>query len=158
MLICVWWKSYCKINLKLCLTKTRSEYGPTFYTRQPCGLKHTSEAARLEGLRVRITLKSWMFVSCVCVKRWPLQRDDHSFRGVLPVVRACLRAREGVCDLETSTMRLSKPDLSSCVTENLPLMFQGQASLNSLKHNHYVINTYKFGFYPTESSESPVEG
>jgi hypothetical protein len=41
-----------------------------------------------------------------------LQRADHSFRTVLPVV--CLI----VCDLETSVMRLPRPDLGSNATGN----------------------------------------
>jgi hypothetical protein len=46
-----------------------------------------------------------------------------------------------VCDLEISTMRRSRPDLDSCATENLSLMFQGQAPLNLLEHDYYVVGS-----------------
>jgi len=45
--------------------------------------------AQLLGLRVRIPLKAWMFVSCVyfVLSRYLyLRLADHSFRGILPGV------------------------------------------------------------------------
>ena len=47
-------------------------------------------AARLLGLRVRIPLRVWMFISfecCVLLQvEGPLRRADHSPRGVVPSV------------------------------------------------------------------------
>ena len=63
--------------------------------------------------RVRIPLKVWMFVSCVCCvlcRQRPLRRAEHSFRGVLPGVCVCVC----VCDLETSRVRRSRPQLGCC--------------------------------------------
>jgi hypothetical protein len=46
--------------------------------------------------------------------RWrPARRTNHSFRRILPGVRVCLT----VCNLHTSTMRWSRPDLDCCATE-----------------------------------------
>jgi hypothetical protein len=72
-------------------------------------------------------------------KKWPLRRDSHSCRGVLLCVRARLRAcvcvRVWYRDLNMSRFR---PDLVSCATENLPLVFQGQAAFNPLQNDYYI--------------------
>jgi hypothetical protein len=64
--------------------------------------RRTSAAAECVGLLVRIPLTVWSFVSCVscvlCRKRSML-RADHSCRGVLQGVRACVRARARACVL-----------------------------------------------------------
>jgi len=41
-----------------------------------------------------------------------VRRADHSFRGVLPGVLCII-----VCDLETSTVRLPRPELAFCAIE-----------------------------------------
>jgi hypothetical protein len=49
--------------------------------------------ARLLGSRVRIPLRTRMFVSCVCCvlcRERSLQRSDHSSRGVLLCVCVCV--------------------------------------------------------------------
>jgi len=51
------------------------------------GLKYGPAAARLLGLRVRIPLGAWMFVSCECCLlsgRGLCDGADPSSRGVLP--------------------------------------------------------------------------
>jgi len=85
-------------------------------SRWPHGLRHRSAAARLLGSQVRIPLRAWMLVSCVCCvlcRQRSLRRADHSFRGVN---RACVCLI--VSDLETSTVRGPRTDLGCCVTRN----------------------------------------
>ena len=56
-------------------------------TQWPRGLRRESAAARLLGLRVRILLGAWIFVSCECVIRQrSLRRADHSSRVIPSVV------------------------------------------------------------------------
>ena len=76
----------------------------------PCGLRRESEAARLQGLRVRIPPGAWMFVSCKCyvlpgrdLCDGPIPRPELSYRCVCVCVRVCVY----VCayDVETSIVR-----------------------------------------------------
>ena len=81
------------------------------FTR-PCGLRRTSAVGWPMGLRIRILLMAWMFISCVCCvlcRYQPLRRADHSFRGVLPYV--C------VCVVGTSATRRRRPESCCCVTD-----------------------------------------
>jgi len=71
----------------------------------PWGLRRRSAAARFKKLCVRILLKSWLFISCVCVVKvvdssttWSLVQKDQTGCGCLLV-----------CDLQTSTMRRYRP-------------------------------------------------
>jgi len=68
-----------------------------------CRLGRRFAAASLLGLRVRIRLRSWMFVSgvwYVLLLLRSLRLADHSFRGVLKCVFVFVCLTE--CDLETS--------------------------------------------------------
>ena len=95
--------------------------------RWQCRLRRRSAAVRLLRLWVRIPLRAWLFVSCVCVlyKLRPLRRADHSFRGILPILCVCVCVYVCVCewvclivcDVETSTMRRSGHKLISCATK-----------------------------------------
>ena len=60
----------------------------------PCRLRRRSSAARLLPLRVRIPLKSWMFVSCVCCVLW---QTDLSLRAVCVCVCVCVCVLACVC-------------------------------------------------------------
>jgi len=76
-------------------------------SQRSCFLTLRSVEARLLGSRVRISLSKWMFVSSVCCVVTGLcnkliTRSEGSYR-----VCVCLI----VCDLETSIMRLPRPDL-----------------------------------------------
>ena len=76
-------------------------------SRWLCGSRCGSEAARLIGLRVRITLGAWMSVSweyCVLSGRGLCDVPLHSSWRVLPSLR-CLTER----DLETSIRRRRRP-------------------------------------------------
>jgi hypothetical protein len=52
-------------------------------------LRRRSAAAVLQRLRVRLLLRAWMFVPCVCCVV-PLQSADHWFRGVLAAMCVCV--------------------------------------------------------------------
>ena len=74
----------------------------------PCGLRRGSAATRMLGLRVRIPLRTWMFVSCKCsalsgrgLCEELITHPEESYR--LQYVVAC--------DIETSRMRTSWPAL-----------------------------------------------
>ena len=69
-------------------------------SRWPWGLTCVSASARVVGLRVRITLETWMSVSCECcvVSQRSLRRTDPSSRGVQPSVRAYMCACVTACD------------------------------------------------------------
>ena len=60
-----------------------------------------SAAAGLLGSRVRIVLRTWMFVCCVCFlhRLWPLRLADHSFRVVVP----CVCVSDGVWSRNPNT-------------------------------------------------------
>ena len=66
----------------------------------PCGLRRRSAAVRLLRSRVRIPLRAWMLVSCVCCVGSGIC-DDLITCAEEFTERVCLI----VCDLETSTMR-----------------------------------------------------
>jgi hypothetical protein len=72
----------------------------------PCGLRHRSAASRLLGSWVRIPLRAWMLVSCVCVGS-----------GFCDELITCTEDSTGrmclfVCYIEASTMRRPNSDLS----------------------------------------------
>ena len=74
------------INLITIFYKANSHTGPF---RWPCGLRLRSEASRLLGLGIRIPLKGWMFVCCVCCvlcRERPVRQTDHSSKRFLPGV------------------------------------------------------------------------
>jgi hypothetical protein len=87
-------------------------------SRSPGGLRRKSGATRLLRLRVRILLKVWVFVSCVCcvssglsdeLMAWP----EESYRA---------RARVCVWDLGSSTMRRPRPEWGCCATEKKKIL------------------------------------
>jgi len=90
------------------------------------GQRRMFAASWIQGSRVRIPLRAWMLVSCVCCElcRWrPLRRTDRSFRGVKPGVRVsnCV----WFISLET---RRPRHDLGSFATDsNLEMCYLGQA-------------------------------
>jgi hypothetical protein len=65
----------------------------------PCDLRRRSAAARLLGSRVRIPLKAWMLVSCVCCVGSGFC-DELITRTEESIGHVCLI----VCYLEASTM------------------------------------------------------
>jgi hypothetical protein len=61
--------------------------------RWPCALRRKCAITRMLRSRVRIPLKAWMFLSCVCCvlcRQCPQWRADHSVREVLPGVCVCI--------------------------------------------------------------------
>jgi hypothetical protein len=77
----------------------------------PNSLRRASTDARLLGLRVRIPLKEWMFVSCECcvlsgsgLCNRPITRPQDCYR------LWCVIG----CDLETSSVRRPWPALGCC--------------------------------------------
>ena len=90
------------------------------WSQWPRGLRCVSAAARLLGLRVRITRGAWMFFYCECrvlsgrgVCEELITRPEESYRLCCVVV----------CDLETS--RMGAPyihDISSLWVNNLTLI------------------------------------
>ena len=83
-------------------------------SRLSCGLSRRSAASRLLGSPVRIPLRAWIFVYCVCCVGSGLcdvliPRSEESYRLYVCVC---------VCDLGTSTNGTARPELVCCVTEN----------------------------------------
>ena len=77
----------------------------------PSGLRRGSSAVRLLGLRVRIPLGAWVYVSCECcvlscssLCGWPIPRPEKSYRLWYVIV----------CDLETSSTRRPWLALGCC--------------------------------------------
>ena len=78
-----------------------------------CGIRRRSATARLLGLRVRIPLTAWMFVSCVCCTLCSSLCDQlitRSEKYYWFYVCVCLI----VCDLESSTLKRRRSDLEYC--------------------------------------------
>ena len=83
----------------------------------PCDLRRMFKAAWLLGSLVRIPLRAWMFVSCVCrvlCKQRRVQLTDYSFRGVLPCVCVCV---SNCVWYRNFISRQPRPDLGCCVTK-----------------------------------------
>jgi len=93
-----------------------------------CGLRSNYEAAEFLGSRDRIPLRAWVLVSCFCVfcvgsglcdgmttcteasYRVRVSACVYAF-VCLCVVYVCVCVFVGVCNLETSTMRRSRPEV-----------------------------------------------
>jgi len=81
-----------------------------FQSRWPNDLRRTSEAVWLLGLRVRIPLKSWMFVCFVCFVLCCVGNglcDELITRSEGSTELGCVCLN--VCYLETSTMNRPRP-------------------------------------------------
>jgi hypothetical protein len=78
-------------------------------SRWPRGLMRRSATARMLGSRVRILLRTWMFVSCICcvgiVSVCTVLCDESRPSG-------CVSAT--VCGLRTSTMKRSRAKTDCC--------------------------------------------
>jgi hypothetical protein len=121
-------------------------------SRWPYGLKLRSEVASLLGSRVRIPLRAWIFVSCVCcvLCRWrPLGQADHSSRGVLPDARVCLIE----CHLETSTRRWSRRELGCCATGRNHKIIHYACMISDFRRHVYEICVV-LGYYVALSRSS----
>ena len=82
--------------------------------RWPCGLRRRSVAAWFLRLWVRIHPSAWMFVCCVCFAVYlAVSETSRSLVQRRPTWCLCLI----VCDVEISTMRRPRHDLSCCTTE-----------------------------------------
>ena len=116
------WQILMKIDIQPFHLVPRKLYYYVWVSRSRwlCGLRRRSEGAWLLGSWVRIPLRAWMFVSCVC------------------------RVDRGLCDdlitrdPETSTMRRPRPELRGCTTEKKKKCLTDSISLKVL----YCVTPY----------------
>ena len=70
--------------------------GMTDISLWQCGLRRSSAVARFLGLRVRISMRVWMFVSCVCYVLCGQRAPSATSRSIVPsywmCVCVCVRA------------------------------------------------------------------
>jgi hypothetical protein len=78
-------------------------------SRWSCGQKHRSDDPWLLGLRVRIPQGEWMFVACVCCVLSGRGLCDGLITRTEESCRVCVCVCLTVRDLETPTMKWSRP-------------------------------------------------